>query len=181
MGILKSYPFLQIQLSMVILVLEHGWGLSCNWIVSECFLLSNPALFSSLQMCLLSVLLLYPALSPLATALTWRRSWPRHEGCFHTDFLGSFFITSPPTPPSLPGILDLYYQLTSQPLSPMSTSSLRYHSLLALLHGPIVWSRICPLGENLGECEASPLSMITALYWSLPNVSKPVLCILSRY
>lgn len=180
MGILKSYPFLQIQLSMVILVLEHGWGLSCNWIVSQCFFLSSPA-FLTLPMYFLSVLLLYPVLSPLATALTWPRSWPRHKGCFHTDFLGSFFIMSPPTPPSLPGILNLYYQLTSQPLSLMSTSSLRYHSLLALLHGPIVWSRICPLGESLGECEASPLSMITALYWSLPNVSKPVLYVLSRF
>lgn len=136
---------------------------------------------SSLQMYLLSVFLLYPALSPLATALTWPRNWPRHEGCFHTDFFGSFFIMSPPTPPSLPGILNLYYQLSSQPLSLMSTSSLRYHSLLALLHGPIVWCRICPLGESLGECEASPLSMITALYWSLPNVSKPVLYVLSRF
>lgn len=105
-------PFLKlVQFSMVLLALKHGQGLSCNCIMSQYFLLPNPAFLGSLQVHLSSTLFLCPELNLLATALTPARNYPRPERNFHTDFLGSFLIVSPQPQHPVPLI-----PMISQPL-----------------------------------------------------------------
>lgn len=145
------------------ITLAHGWGLSCNCIVHSFFLSAQSCLSQFLTGVSLKCTPSAPSTVSLAKELA--KTW----GKFSHILLRFLFYSNRSLSPrprwtfnaNWPLSLELWCILPLTSELPFSACSIPW---------PHVWPRTHALGESLGGCAASPLSVITALDWSLLSV-----------